>query len=66
LKLPDQPFYEILLDLCVENGPLLMDLCECRQCGATEFHITPQRWGFEGAHCIACGLPGLDQIEVYP
>ena len=61
---PSESLYEALLDLCCEHGPLLLDLCECRQCGAREFHITPQSRGFEGGYCISCGQPGLDQIEV--
>lgn len=58
--------YGDLVDLCCEYGPLLMDLCMCRQCGATEFCVTPQSRGFEGGLCPECGEPGLDQIEVEP
>jgi hypothetical protein len=65
-KSPHDPLLDVLLDLCEMEGPLLMDLCQCRQCGATEFHVTPQYRGFEGALCIECGFPGLDQYEVLP
>lgn len=64
---PDDSLYDALLDACVEEGPLMMDLTQCRQCGHAEFTVIPMKRGtFEGAECIECGEPGLDQIEVYP
>lgn len=64
---PDDSLFDMLLDACVEEGPLMLDLCQCRQCGHAEFTIVPlARGSFEGVTCIECGAPGLDQIEVSP
>ncbi len=58
--------YDKLLDACVEYGPLIMDLCICRQCGVSQFVVVPVERGFEGGLCPECGKPGLDQVEVEP
>lgn len=64
---PHDDLYGMLLDACVEEGPLMLDLLSCRQCGNTEFAIVPMRRGtFEGTECPECGMPGLDQVEVDP
>jgi hypothetical protein len=63
---PNDSLYDELVILCFDHGPLVMDLCKCRQCGAYEFYIVPQHRGFEGGFCAECDEPGLDQVEVDP
>ena len=58
--------YDDLVEACLEHGPLIMDICACRQCGWEGFVVVPRRKGFEGSDCPECHKPGIDQVEVDP